>query len=78
MAYDEAVAQRTRAVLANVPGLTEKKMFGGIAFLVQGNMACERKALRTFSVRLSTAIFRGVPDGFRTRNLLSHSQALCH
>ncbi len=40
MAYDEALAQRIRAALPNVPGLTETKMFGGIGFLVHGNMAC--------------------------------------
>jgi TfoX/Sxy family transcriptional regulator of competence genes len=40
MAYDEALAQRIRAALPGIPGLTEKKMFGGIAFLVDGNMAC--------------------------------------
>ena len=40
MAYDEALAQRIRAALPNVPGLAEKKMFGGIGFLVHGNMAC--------------------------------------
>ena len=40
MAYDEALALRIRAALPDLPGLTEKKMFGGIAFLVHGNMAC--------------------------------------
>jgi TfoX/Sxy family transcriptional regulator of competence genes len=40
MAYDEALAQRIRAALPDVPGATEKKMFGGIGFLVDGNMAC--------------------------------------
>ena len=40
MAYDEALVQRIRAALPDVPGLTEKKMFGGIGFLMQGNMAC--------------------------------------
>lgn len=40
MAYDEALTERIRAALPDVPGLTEKKMFGGIGFLVQGNMAC--------------------------------------
>ena len=39
MAYDEALAQRIRELVANEPGLTEKKMFGGLAFLVGGNMA---------------------------------------
>jgi len=39
MAYDEVLASRVRDLLAGEPGLTEKKMFGGLAFLVGGNMA---------------------------------------
>jgi TfoX/Sxy family transcriptional regulator of competence genes len=39
MAYDEALAERIRELAAGEPGLTEKKMFGGLAFLVNGNMA---------------------------------------
>jgi TfoX/Sxy family transcriptional regulator of competence genes len=39
MAYDEALAERIRALVGNVPGLTEQKMFGGLAFLIGGNMA---------------------------------------
>ena len=39
MAYDEHLAGRIRALLAREPGLTEKKMFGGLAFLIGGNMA---------------------------------------
>jgi len=39
MAYDEALAERIRALLGDHPGLTEKKMFGGLAFLIGGNMA---------------------------------------
>ena len=39
MAYDEQLAERIRAVLATEPGLTEKRMFGGLAFLINGNMA---------------------------------------
>ena len=40
MAYDEALAQRIRAALSDVHELTEKKMFGGISFLLQGHLAC--------------------------------------
>jgi hypothetical protein len=40
MAYDEALAERVRAVVSLREGVTEKKMFGGIAFMVGGNMAC--------------------------------------
>jgi hypothetical protein len=39
MAYDEALAERIRAILAGQEGVTEKKMFGGLAFLIGGNMA---------------------------------------
>jgi TfoX/Sxy family transcriptional regulator of competence genes len=39
MAYDTVLADRIRGKLAGTPGLTEKKMFGGLAFLVRGNMA---------------------------------------
>jgi TfoX/Sxy family transcriptional regulator of competence genes len=39
VAYDEALAERIRELVAGEPNLTEKKMFGGLAFLVGGNMA---------------------------------------
>ena len=39
MAYDEDLAHRVRAVANREPGITEKAMFGGLAFLVHGNMA---------------------------------------
>lgn len=40
MPYNQELAQRLRDELSQVPGLVEKKMFGGTAFLVNGNMAC--------------------------------------
>ena len=39
MAYDEELADRIREQIGGDPGLTEKKMFGGLAFLIGGNMA---------------------------------------
>ena len=39
MAYDEALADQLREIAAGVPGISEQKMFGGLAFLVHGNMA---------------------------------------
>jgi hypothetical protein len=39
MAYDEALAQRIRGLL-NGPAVEERKMFGGLAFLVGGRMCC--------------------------------------
>ena len=40
MAFDEKLASRIRKQLGNRKGLTEKQIFGGIAFLVNGNMCC--------------------------------------
>ena len=39
MAYDEDLANRIRELIAGEAGVTEKKMFGGLAFLIGGNMA---------------------------------------
>ncbi len=40
IAYDDALAARVRQVLSGQPNLTEKKMFGGLCFLLGGNMCC--------------------------------------
>ncbi|MDP2647002.1 MAG: TfoX/Sxy family protein [Desulfobacterales bacterium] len=40
MAYDEGLAQRVRELMEEISGFSEKKMFGGICFLINGNMAC--------------------------------------
>ena len=40
MAYSEELAQRIRDVIDDRPGVTERKMFGGVAWMVNGNMAC--------------------------------------
>lgn len=39
MAYDEDLANRVRELIGTEPGLTEKRMFGGLAFLLGGHMA---------------------------------------
>jgi len=39
VAYDEELAARIRGLMSAEPSLAEKKMFGGLAFLVRGNMA---------------------------------------
>jgi hypothetical protein len=38
MAYDEHLANRIRELIAGEPGVVEKKMFGGLAFLIGGHM----------------------------------------
>ena len=39
MAYDEDLAHRVRELVATQPGVDERRMFGGLAFLINGNMA---------------------------------------
>jgi TfoX/Sxy family transcriptional regulator of competence genes len=39
MAFDEALAERVRVTVAGADGVVEKRMFGGLAFVVKGNMA---------------------------------------
>jgi TfoX-like protein len=40
MAYSQELAERVREALDGRPGVNERKMFGGIAWMVNGNMAC--------------------------------------
>jgi hypothetical protein len=40
VAYDKGLAQRVREILEDEPGFDEKNMFGGICFLLFGNMVC--------------------------------------
>jgi len=54
-AYDEELAARIRALVAGEPSLTEKKMFGGLAFLVGGNMAIAASGQGGLLVRVDPA-----------------------
>ncbi len=40
MAYDERLAERVADLLLDQPALTERKMFGGLSFLLHGNLCC--------------------------------------
>ena len=40
MAYDEGLAELMRGDFVDEPGIAEKKMFGGLAFMLNGNMVC--------------------------------------
>jgi TfoX/Sxy family transcriptional regulator of competence genes len=57
MAYNEALAQRMRDALFATPDLVEKKMFGGIGFMVRGHMAC--------GVNKDDLIVRVGPDAYQ-------------
>ena len=62
MAFDEAVADRLRALFVGRRDVTEKKMFGGIAFMVAGHMCCgvidNRLMARVGPAQYATALKR--------------------
>jgi TfoX/Sxy family transcriptional regulator of competence genes len=55
MAYDEKLADRMRELLGDEADLTEKKMFGGLAFLIGGNMAVAASGQGGVLVRVDRA-----------------------
>jgi TfoX/Sxy family transcriptional regulator of competence genes len=55
MAYDETLAQRIRERLAGAPGISEQRMFGGLAFLVDGRMAVAVSGQGSLLVRADPA-----------------------
>ena len=61
MAYDEGLAERIRELLSDQDGETEKKMFGGLAFLVGGHMAVSASGQGGILVRSDPA--KAVPKG---------------
>jgi TfoX/Sxy family transcriptional regulator of competence genes len=55
MAYDEELAGRIRNLVGGEPNLTERKMFGGLAFLIGGNMAVAASGQGGVLVRVDPA-----------------------
>jgi len=55
MTYDRELADRLRAALSTEPGVTEKAMFGGLAFLVDGAMAVAASGRGGLMVRCDPA-----------------------
>jgi TfoX/Sxy family transcriptional regulator of competence genes len=56
VAYNEALADRVRTILQPVPNVDEKKMFGGVTFMVSGQMCC--------GVLKDDLVVKTGPDGF--------------
>jgi TfoX/Sxy family transcriptional regulator of competence genes len=52
MGYDEELAARVRDVLVGEPGITEKRMFGGLAFLVDGHLGVSASSRGGLLVRV--------------------------
>lgn len=60
MAYDADLADRIREVVQSEPGLSEKRMFGGLAFLIHGNMAVSASSQGGLLVRIDPAQARSL------------------
>ena len=58
MAYDEELANRIREQVQGRSGLSEKRMFGGLAFLINGNMAVSANRGGGLTVRVNPAAGR--------------------
>ena len=65
MAYDESLAARVKEILSEHPDIAERNMFGGLAFMLAGNMACCATD-RSLMVRVE-------PDGYAEALALPHS-----
>jgi TfoX/Sxy family transcriptional regulator of competence genes len=68
MAFDEGLAERIRDTTGDHPGMTERKMFGGLCFMVNGNMC--------FGVVGSELMVRVGPDAFEATVTLPHAREM--
>lgn len=57
MPYDEGLAQRVRELLQDTTGVAEKRMFGGLAFMVEGHMAVGVSGKNALLCRLGPELF---------------------
>ena len=63
MAYDEDLADRIRELISGEKGLEEKRMFGGLAFLINGNMAVAASGQGGLLVRMAADDADKLVDG---------------
>lgn len=63
MAYDEQLAGRVRAALSFTDGVTERRMFGGLGFMVAGNMVAAASHSGGLMLRVEPALGRSLVDG---------------
>jgi hypothetical protein len=76
MAYDEDLADRIRALIAVEAGLSEKRMFGGLAFLINGNMAVSASGQGGLLVRVDPERTEALVDGEGVRRFEMRGRAM--
>lgn len=68
MPHDEGLAQRIREALTDRPGISEKKMFGGVAFLCHGHMFV--------GIAAQSLMVRVGPDGYERALAMPHARVM--
>jgi TfoX/Sxy family transcriptional regulator of competence genes len=63
MAYDQELADRIRGMVSGEPGLTERRMFGGLGFMLDGHMAVAASSTGGLMVRVDPADGEALADG---------------
>lgn len=76
MAYDVELTERIRDVLVGTPGLTEKAMFGGLAFLVGGRMAVAASGRGGLLLRVDPAQTDTLIDGVHVRRFVMRGREM--
>lgn len=76
MTYDPDIAERLRELLAGEDNLTEQKMFGGLAFLINRNMAVAASAEGGLLVHVDPADAGGWIDGHRVTPMVMRGREM--
>lgn len=76
MAYDEELAHRIREALQDGPAYDEKRMFGGLAFLVGGHMAVAASGRGVLLARIDPAEAAALVDDVHVRRMVMRGRAM--
>ncbi|MGD9960387.1 TfoX/Sxy family protein [Nocardioides sp.] len=76
MAYDEVLAGRIRQLVAGAPGLSEKRMFGGYAFLIDGHLAVSASSRGGLLLRVDPAHTDELVDDLHVRRFEMAGRAM--
>src|SRR5215470_12287708 len=76
MAYDHELADRIRELIAGEEGVTEQRMFGGLAFLIDGNMSVAASGQGGLLVRVDPAETDALVDDERVRPMVMRGREM--
>lgn len=76
MAYDDELADRIRELVADEEGVTEQRMFGGLAFLINGNMAVADSGQGGMMVRVNREESEALVDDEHVRPMVMRGREM--